>query len=124
MNQEQIADSDHRPILEEIRKAGGEDAVVLAIKAQMGSILRHCIECDWGACYNTKFDELVSPYLDDVNLLDEILKSEIIRETSDVIIGRTGARIFPEFIRKLSKCRNPGIRDYLSTEFAIYRLVS
>ncbi len=62
-----IAAGDHRKILEEIQRGEGNDGVVLFINTNMQSIIEHYITCTWGACYNTKFNELIQPYLDDVN---------------------------------------------------------
>lgn len=118
MSTKLLAESDHRPVIAKIRDEEGEAAVETAIRLAMGPILRHCIVCDWGACYNTKFKELVWPYLDDVRLLDELLRSEIIRPTGDLLVGRTGARIFPELLQMLSRCEAGTVRRYLDAEFA------
>lgn len=112
-----IANSDHRKVLDLVRVADGEDAAVLLIKASMEGILRHYISCNWGACYNTKFKELVQPYLDDVELLDSVLRSDTIEDRDNVIRGKSGAKIFPALLEKLLDCKSQRIRDFLRNEF-------
>ncbi|MBK9733195.1 MAG: hypothetical protein IPO83_18225 [Chitinophagaceae bacterium] len=68
----------------------------------MERILIHYIGCTWGACYNTKFKELIQPYFDDEKLLDKILRTDIIKERSNVLIGESGARIFDLLLFELN----------------------
>lgn len=121
MNKEfnNIAEGDHGKFIGRIRKTQGESAVVPYIKANMEQILIHYIGCTWGACYNTKFKELIQPYFDDVKLLDKILRSDIIKERSNVVKGKTGARIFISLLFELRKCNSIEIKEYLLREFPI-----
>ena len=74
-----IAAGDHQKILQTIASNEGELAAVQFIKSNMEKIIEHYIGCTWGACYNTKFKELIQPYFDDVKLLDKILRSDLIK---------------------------------------------
>lgn len=119
MNKEfdNIAEGDHQKFISQIRTERGEAAVVPYIKENMEAILRHYIGCTWGVCYNTKFNELIKPYFDDVELLDKILRADIIKDRANVITGKSGARIFDSLLFELSKCDSAEIRQYLNSEF-------
>ena len=113
-----IAEGDHQKFLRDLIKAVGELAAVQFIKANMEKILEHYIVCTWGACYNTKFKELIQPYFDDVKLLDKILRSDLIKEGANVSVGKTGARIFDHLLFELRQCNNVEIKSYLNKEFS------
>jgi hypothetical protein len=112
-----IADGDHRIILNGLRQTKTETELIEFIKTNMEAILVHYIGCTWGACYNTKFKELIKPYFDDVQLLDKILRSDLIKERPNVQKGRSGARIFDSLLFQLRQCESPEIRQYLFKEF-------
>jgi hypothetical protein len=117
MNKNNIAVSDHRMILEELRQSKSEMEIIQFIKSNMEPILVHYIGCTWGACYNTKFRELIKPYLDNVLLLDRILRSDVIKDKGNVQKGRSGARIFDSLLSQLRQCDSKEIREYLKEEF-------
>ncbi|MEZ4801298.1 MAG: hypothetical protein R2797_00895 [Gelidibacter sp.] len=91
-------------------------AIVSEIKSQMKHIFRHFIECNWGSHYNTIFKSLIKPYLDNPQTLDVVLKSEIIKD-KNTVVGRTGAKIFPELMNYLKRVDSPKIHEYLKQEF-------
>ena len=117
-NYDNIAEGDHQKILQDLVKKEGEASAVLLIKSNMDKILEHYIGCTWGACYNTKFKELIQPHFDDVKLLDKILRSDLIKERANVIVGKTGARIFDSLLFELRQCKSDKIRNYLYDEFS------
>ena len=114
-----IALDDHQQVLTELQKIIGEENIIPFIRSRMEGILIHYIECTWGACYNTKFKELIQPYLSDPELLDKVLRSEVIKDKPGTITGKSGARIFPDLLHELRKCKASVIRNYLNKEFAI-----
>jgi hypothetical protein len=112
-----IADCDHQPILKLVKDSEGREAVIRFIKANMEQIVYHYIDCTWGACYSMKFKELIKPYLDDVALLDKILRSSKIKDKPNVIIGKSGAKVFDRLLEQLLKCDSSEIENYLRKEF-------
>jgi len=114
-----IALDDHQQVLTELQKIIGEENIIPFIRSRMEGILIHYIECTWGACYNAKFKELIQSYLNDPELLDKVLRSEVIKDKPGTITGKSGARIFPDLLYELRKCKASVIRNYLNKEFAI-----
>ena len=113
-----IVEEDHRPVLKRLKEIKGEAETAMYINSKMKEILLHYIGCTWGACCTMKFNDLIKPYLKDVELLDGILRSEVIRDRANVIIGKTGARIFDLLLYQLKMCDSMEIKDYLNKEFA------
>src|SRR4051812_9608745 len=95
---ESITNSNHRPVLHDIADREGVAGVARAVREAMPLILRHCVECTWAACYNTKFRELIWPFLNDVTVLSDFLKSDAIQPTRGVLAGNSGAKIFPHLL--------------------------
>jgi hypothetical protein len=114
---DKIAEGDHQKFIQHIRETEGEDAAIQMIHDNMEPIILHYIECTWGACYTTKFRELIQPYFNDSLLLDKILRSEAIKNKGNMIVGRTGAKIYKDLYWELLKCKDPSISNYLKDEF-------
>jgi len=112
-----IALGDHQQVLSKLQTIIGEENIIPFIRSRMEGILIHYIECTWGACYTTKFKELIRPYLNDPELLDKVLRSEAIKDKPDTITGKTGARIFSDLLHQLKQCHETVIRNYLNKEF-------
>jgi hypothetical protein len=112
-----IAEGDHQKFIQQLRETKGDNAAIQFIRENMERILLHYIECTWGACYTTKFRELIQPYFNDVALLDKILRSDAIKEKWNVIEGKTGAKIYKDLYWELLKCKDSSIAEYLRTEF-------
>lgn len=85
------------------------------IKAQMIEILKHFIECTWGAHYDTLFDKIIKPYLDNPYVLDYVLKSETVGNVG--LVGMTGAKIYPDLMTYLRRVDSEKIQKYLDNEF-------
>ncbi len=112
-----ITESDNQKFIQHIRETAGEDAAIKMIQDNMERIILHYIECTLGACYTTKFRELIQPYFNDSMLLDKILRSEVIKNKGNIIEGKTGARIYKDLYWELLECKDPFIAEYLKTEF-------
>ena len=86
-------------------------------EGDLKSILIHFIECNRGYHYNSIFDKIIKPHLDSVEVLESVLRSSIISDKSNFIIGVTGAEIFPELLEKLLLVDSDNIKSYLKHEF-------
>jgi hypothetical protein len=119
MNKEfdNIAEGDHKKFIREIRETKGDEFAIQFIRDNMENIVLHYISCTWGACYTTKFKELIQPYFNDPALLDRVLRSDAIKDKGNLIIGKTGAKIFKGLFGELVKCNDDAIKKYLKTEF-------
>lgn len=97
--------------------------IITAIKHNMGEYLAHFIECSWGAHYNTLYKDFILVFLDDLNILKNILKSDIIKNNKNINTSKNGYKIYWELYCRLIKIpSNPDIRNFLRTEFpALYR---
>jgi hypothetical protein len=91
--------------------------VITAIKHNIGNYLAHFVECDWGAHYNTLFDDFILNFFDDLNILKTVLKSEVIKEKENVVISKNGYKMFWELYCCLKKVNNGDIRNFLIKEF-------
>lgn len=109
---------DFKPLLDSLtsKSIKEQEKVVTEIKSQMVYILKHFIECTWGSHYNTVFKKLIKPYLDNPLVLDYVLKSEIIKD-KNIVIGKTGAKAYPELMNYLKRVDSPKIHEYLKQEF-------
>ena len=112
-----FANDDFKPIIDSLtnKTIAERETVISEIKSQMVNILKHFIECDKGWHYNTLFKSLLKPYLDNPLVLDFVLKSKAIR--GNEINGNSGAKIYPELLRRLEQVDSPKIKNYLKTEF-------
>lgn len=95
-----------------------KEKIIYEIRSQTVEILVHFIQCTWGAHYNTQFEWIIKPFICDVQALDFVLKSSVIKENKgNVIIGITGAKIYPALWDYLMGVDNEKIKDYLRLEF-------
>jgi hypothetical protein len=116
------ANDDFMPIFDTLETKSNTqiEEIVAEIQTQMIDILNHFIECTWGAHYNTIYDKLIQPYLADSNTLDYFLRSEIIDESKgNIVIGKTGAKIFPDLYKRLIRVQSREVRSYLKSEFPL-----
>lgn len=98
----------------EIRKDSEIERVFID---NMHVVLKHYVECNRGYHYNSIFEKVIKPYFDSVEVLDSVLRSEVIKNKSNVVIGQTGAKIFPELLDKLLLVDSENIKSYLKNEF-------
>lgn len=87
------------------------------IKKEMKAILEHYVECKRGYHYNVIFQKIIKPFLDSVTDLEIVLKSDVIKDKSNVVIGKTGSKIFPELYKKLIQVESESIKVFLMNEF-------
>lgn len=115
-----FARDDFMPILKsfETIPQRKREEIEIEIKVQMIEILKHYIECDWGAHYNTIFQRIIKVYLEDPFVLDYVLRSDVIRNVG--IVGKTGAKIFPTLMFYLQQVNSSNIQNYLEVEFEYY----
>ena len=119
-NRFDFANNDFIPIIQSLSYISDieREGILDEIKVQMIDILRHFVQCNWGAHFNTMFEMLIKPYLSDPNTLDHFLKSEVIDELKgNVIFGKTGAKIYPELHYYLNNVNSDEIKNYLKHEF-------
>lgn len=96
--------------------------VITAIKYNMGNYLAHYIECSSGAHYNTLYKDFILNFLDDLNILKIVLKSDVIKEKDNVIVSKNAYKIFWDLFKKLMNINCPEIRKFLRLEFpALYK---
>ena len=81
------------------------------------SILIHFIECNRGYHYNSIFDEIIKPRFDSIEILEDVLKSPIIKNTSNIIVGDSGAKIYSELLKRLLLVDSERVKSYLLNEF-------
>lgn len=94
-----------------------------AVKFNIGEYLSHFIACQWGAHYQTIFKDFIILYLDDLNILKQVLKSDVIKQEKDnIVISQNGYKMFWELYKYLMRVHSPDIRKFLQLEFpAFYR---
>ncbi len=92
--------------------------IVTAIKHNIGTYLAHFIECTWKAHYETLYSSFLLNFLDDLNVLKIVLKSDVIKEEGDAITSKNGYKMYWELYCRLKKLpHNPDISNFLKTEF-------
>lgn len=84
----------------------------------MPEIFHHFIECSWGACYNSVYQNLLVPHLDSPDVVDYVLRSAVVHSGDDVVQGITGARVFGELMSRLRNVESDRIRTYLEITFS------
>ncbi len=90
---------------------------VPAAKVFAAQILYHFIECTWGGCYNSVHRSFLVPHFDSPEALDYVLKSPVIRDAPGVVVGTSGARVYPELLMRLRAVVSPKIQKYLDETF-------
>jgi len=91
--------------------------VVTAIKYNMGNYLAHFIECKWGAHYNALYNDFILNFLDDLNLLKIVLKSDIIKEKDNITTSKNGYKMFWDLYCHLKRINIANFRNFLISEF-------
>lgn len=114
-------DDELRKILIKARKEENDKEyklVVTAIKHNMTQYLAHFIECTWGAHYNTLFNSFILTFLDDLNILKIVLKSDVIKDGENTTTSKNGYKMYWELYCRLRKVTlTPEISNFLKTEF-------
>ncbi|MBD3166384.1 hypothetical protein GF324_07290 [bacterium] len=79
------------------------DLHIKGIRIFMPQILYHFIECTWFACYYRIYENVIVPYLDDVEVLAYVLNTNVVREDTGAWIGKTGGKMYSELYYWLVK---------------------
>lgn len=114
-------DEELRKLLIKARKENNDTEhklITIAIKYNMGTYLAHFIECTWPAHYETLYSSFLLNFLDDLNVLKIVLKSDVIKEDKKTIVSKNGYKMYWELYCRLRKLpQNPDINNFLKTEF-------
>lgn len=87
------------------------------VRIYMPSLLYHFIGCTWGGCYNSIYWNCLVPFLDSPEVVDYVLRSDVIRP-SDLNGNRIREpRIFPELRNRLEGVSSSRIKQYLKETF-------
>lgn len=94
-----------------------------AVRNHIAEYLAHFISCGWNSHYQTLFKTFILVYLDDLNAVKIVLKSDVINPNKgNVITSKNGYAIFVELYDWLMKVHNVEIRNFLRLEFpGLYR---
>jgi hypothetical protein len=90
---------------------------VATAKVYMAQILQHFIACSWGGCYNSLYFNVIVPFLDSPDIVDYVLRSPVVQESAGTMVGKTGAKIYPELRHKLQSVKSENIHAYLAENF-------
>jgi hypothetical protein len=104
----------------EVKKAKNENREIEFYKLNMEYILNHFIDCiDW-KCYKKMYDEIIQPYLDDINIIKNVLKSDIIidsrisqSEHQEVRISEDGTKIYKKLYNYLSRVESKNVKLFI-----------
>lgn len=114
-------DEELRKLLIKARKENDDTEhklITIAIKYNMGTYLAHFIECTWPAHYETLYSSFLLNFLDDLNVLKIVLKSDVIKEDKKTIVSKNGYKMYWQLYCRLKKINfNPDISNFLKTEF-------
>lgn len=110
LNQGELATPIFTRPVPEVARAG--------VQVYMPQILYHFIECSWGACYNSIFQNALVPLLESESVVDFVLRTDVIRTyKGNVFDGVNGAKIYSELFGYLSRVESLEIRNYLRKNF-------
>jgi hypothetical protein len=103
-----------RNLLERDSSLDCEDCIN-AIKINMLDILSEFVECTWGVHYMTVFENIIKPYLDNLEMLKFFLQSTdtIIDEYNNV----NGYKMYGDLHHMLNGVENIQINKFIQSEF-------
>lgn len=93
--------------------------LITAVRYNMAKYLAHFITCDWGAHYNTLFNDFIIKHLNDLNALKIVLRSDII-EPGNSITSTNGYKMFWELYGRLITIPDKPVQSFLRLEFPAY----
>jgi len=89
-----------------------------AVRYNIAHYLAAFIQYSWGSQMQRLFKDFIILYLDDLNAVKIVLKSDIIKpDKGNAITSKNGFAIFPELFNWLMKVHNVEIRNFLRLEF-------
>ena len=92
-------------------------SLVPGAKVYMPFILFHFIECTRGACYNSIFSNLLLLHLDNVAVLDYVLRSSVVHGDAKVVDGVSKPKMYGELHSRLKGVKSSTIHKYLADTF-------
>ncbi len=121
-------DQDDDSLRRELKNAHKENdkhkrkILITAIRFNIGNYFSHFITCTWDSHYNTLFKDFITRYLDDLNILKDVLKSDVIDpDKGETEVSKNGYKMFWELYKYLMKLPYPDIKIFLNTEFPKFR---
>jgi hypothetical protein len=86
-----------------------------SIKINMLDILSEFVECTWGVCYNSVFNYIIKPHLNNLEMLKFFLQSTnmITNEYNNV----NGYKMFGDLHQKLNEVESIQIKEFIQSEF-------
>jgi hypothetical protein len=87
------------------------------VRIYMPSLLYHFISCTWGGCYNGIYRNCLVPFLDSPEVVDYVLRSDVIRSSHFDGNRIREPRIFRELWNRLEGVSSPRISQYLKETF-------
>ena len=94
-----------------------------AVRNYIAVYLANFIQYAWGSQMQRLFKNFIILYLDDLNALQIVLKSKVIKPDKDnTVISKNNYKIFPELYNYLMRVHSTEIRNFLRLEFPkLYR---
>jgi hypothetical protein len=86
-------------------------------KVYLPFILYHFIECNYAACYNSIYQNLLVPHLDSISVLDYVLRTPVVEGFSESLKGIPQPKMFSELYFRLLNVKSPVIQQYLNDTF-------
>lgn len=90
---------------------------IAGAKVYAPHILIHFIECTWGGCYNSIYENFLLPHFDSAKALDYALRSPVVRSEIVVEDGIPALKMYPELLSRLRNIRSANIKKYLAERF-------
>jgi hypothetical protein len=87
-----------------------------SLKISMLPFLTHLNSCTWGACYNTMFSNVISPYFDDIEVLKFFLKQHILFNPG-TYKNKNGYFMYSDLGSYLKRINCSQVKHFLNTEF-------
>tara|TARA_B100000315_G_scaffold222710_1_gene226927 strand:+ start:53 stop:475 length:423 start_codon:yes stop_codon:yes gene_type:complete len=99
----------------ELIRASREDRLIDLLKEHMEAYLSHFIECEYRPCYWTIYKSILIPFLDDIDVVKKVLKSDVIKEKDkdDVYIDTDGVKMYFDLYLHLCKVQDKKVKIYV-----------
>lgn len=96
--------------------------IATALKYNSGINLANLIKNFDNKDYRKEYETFILLYLKDVNLVKNVLLSDVIKDRENIYVSKNGYKIFPELIEILYSVHDVKIREFLRQEFANYHV--
>ena len=102
----------------ELLLASKNDTLIKLVKDNMEEYLRHFIDCYWGTCYNTLYRSVIKPHLDDVQIVENVLKSDLIELRENTLISKDGVKLYYDLYLHLYNVKSNKVREYVHSKWS------